>query len=212
MKRFLLLVLVATLLSGGVAMGQNRKKGKRPTTRKARTENVQKKQSRTQVEVKNLDEQKETQKANVVSSPANRDERVIKEEVVFEKPAEGTDGHDEDKVFRSVEQMPLFPGGEVALMKYFASHINYPPMAAQNNVEGKVILQFVVKKDGTIGDVKVVRSVDKDLDKEAIRVIKSLPKFTPGRQNGKPVSVWYTVPVSFKLSQANKAKAEPARD
>lgn len=202
-------MLVAALLSGGVAMGQNRKKGQRPKTRKARTENVQKKQSRANVEVKNLDDQKETQKADVVSSPVNRNERVIVEEVVYEKPPVGTDG---ERVFTSVEQMPQFHGGDAALMKYIASHINYPPMAAQNNVEGKVILQFVVKKDGSIGDVKVVRSVDKDLDKEAVRVIKSLPKFIPGRQNGEPVSVWYTVPVAFKLNQANKAKAEPAQD
>ena len=95
--------------------------------------------------------------------------------------------------------MPRFPGGEAALMKYLESHINYPPEAAKNNVQGHVIVQFVVKKDGSIGEVKVVRSLEKDLDKEAIRVIKSLPKFTPGRQDGKAVNVWYTLPVTFKL-------------
>ena len=99
--------------------------------------------------------------------------------------------------------MPQFPGGEAALMKYIESHIKYPPLAATNKVQGKVIVQFVVKKDGSIGEVKVVRSVDKDLDKEAIRVIKTLPKFTPGRQNGQAVSVWYTLPVSFKLPAKN---------
>ncbi len=108
-----------------------------------------------------------------------------------------------DTIFRSVEQMPQFPGGEAALMKYIESHIKYPPLAATNKVQGKVIVQFVVKKDGSIGEVKVVRSVDKDLDKEAIRVIKTLPKFTPGRQNGQVVSVWYTLPVSFKLPTKN---------
>ena len=108
-----------------------------------------------------------------------------------------------DTIFRSVEQMPQFPGGEAALMKYIESHINYPPLAAQNNVQGIVVVQFVVNKDGSIGEVKVVRSVDKDLDKEAIRVIKTLPKFTPGRQNGQVVSVWYTLPVSFKLPAKN---------
>ena len=108
-----------------------------------------------------------------------------------------------EEVFHSVEQMPQFPGGDAALMKYLASHINYPPMAAENNVEGKVILQFVVGKDGRVGEVLVARSVDKDLDKEAMRVVKSLPKFTPGRQNGRPVSVWYTLPVQFKLQGTN---------
>ena len=103
----------------------------------------------------------------------------------------------DDTVYRSVEQMPRFPGGEAALMKYLESHINYPPMAAY--IEGHVIVQFVVKKDGSIGDVNVVRSLYKGLDAEAVRVIKSLPKFTPGRQNGEAVNVWYTLPVPFKL-------------
>jgi protein TonB len=88
-------------------------------------------------------------------------------------------------------------------MKYLSSHINYPPMAAENNVQGKVILQFVVGKDGRVGEVKIARSVDKDLDKEAMRVVKSLPKFIPGRQNGQAVPVWYTLPVSFKLQGTN---------
>ncbi len=104
-----------------------------------------------------------------------------------------------ETIYHSVEQMPRFPGGEAALVKYIDTHIKYPPSAVQNRVQGKVIVQFVVKKDGSIGEVKVVRSVDKDLDKEAIRVVKSLPKFTPGRQNGQVVSVWYTLPVTFKL-------------
>ena len=72
-------------------------------------------------------------------------------------------------------------------------------MAHENNVQGIVVLQFVVEKDGHVGDVKVVRSVDNDLDSEAVRVCKSLPKFTPGRQDGQPVRVWYTIPVNFKL-------------
>ena len=105
----------------------------------------------------------------------------------------------DDTVYRSVEQMPQFPGGEAALMKYLKSHINYPPEAAKNNVKGKVVVRFVVKKDGSIGEVKVVHSLEKDLDKEAVRVVKSLPKFTPGRHDGQAVSVWYTLPVSFKL-------------
>ena len=76
-------------------------------------------------------------------------------------------------------------------------------MAQENNVQGKVIVQFVVTKTGAIGEVKVVRSVDRDLDKEAIRVVKSLPKFIPGKMNGQAVNVWYTLPVTFKLQGAN---------
>ena len=106
---------------------------------------------------------------------------------------------EEIKIYSSAEQMPQFPGGEAALMKYIQSHIQYPPTAAKNHVQGRVIVQFVVWKDGRVSEVNVVRSVDNDLDREAVRVCKTLPKFTPGRQNGKVVDVWYTVPVTFKL-------------
>ena len=93
--------------------------------------------------------------------------------------------------------------GFAALMEYFDSHIQYPPEAAKNNIQGRVILQFVVDKKGKVDEVKVVRSVDKDLDKEAVRLIKTLPKFTPGRQNGQTVAVWYTLPITFKLPKEN---------
>ena len=128
--------------------------------------------------------------------------REFKNEVVVEEKAERPKEVVE-QVFTAVEQMPQFPGGEAALMKYLQSHINYPPMAAEMNVQGKVIVQFVVDKTGKVGEVKVVRSVDKELDREAARVCKSLPKFTPGRQNGQAVSVWYTLPVTFKLQGTN---------
>ena len=123
-------------------------------------------------------------------------------EVVVEKPVEEPK-EEPQVIFTSVEQMPQFPGGEAALMKYLQSHINYPPMAAEMNVQGRVVVQFVVEKTGIIGEVKVVRSVDKDLDREAVRVCKSLPKFTPGRQNGQAVPVWFTLPVTFKLQGTN---------
>lgn len=106
---------------------------------------------------------------------------------------------EEPEVFTAVEQMPAFPGGDAELMKYISSHINYPPMAMENNIQGRVIVQFVVTKSGEVGEVKVVRSVDRDLDKEAVRLIKSLPDFIPGRMNGEVVNVWYTLPVTFKL-------------
>ena len=158
-------------------------------------------------EIKTQDELKETetafgQKDNKEGTEDRNVTRTLKDEVVVEKPVEKPKEVKEE-IFRSVEQMPQFPGGDAALMKYLQSHINYPPMAAENNVQGKVILQFVVEKDGRVGEVKVARSVDKDLDKEAIRVVKSLPKFTPGRQNGQPVRVWYTLPVTFKLQGTN---------
>jgi len=158
-------------------------------------------------EIKTQDELKETetafgQKDNEKGTEDRNVTRTLKEEVVVEKKVEAPKEVKEE-VFRSVEQMPQFPGGEEALRKYLASHINYPPMAAENNVQGKVIVQFVVDKTGKVGEVKVVRSVDKDLDREAVRVCKSLPKFTPGRQNGQAVSVWFTLPVTFKLQGTN---------
>ena len=158
-------------------------------------------------EIKTQDELKETetafgQKDNEKGTEDRNVTRTLKEEVVVEKPVEKKEEKKEE-IFRSVEQMPQFPGGEAALMKYLQSHINYPPMAAENNVQGRVVVQFVVDKTGRIGEVKVVRSVDKELDKEAARVCASLPKFTPGRQNGQPVSVWYTLPVTFKLQGTN---------
>lgn len=104
-----------------------------------------------------------------------------------------------EEIFQAVEQMPQFPGGEAELLKYIATHIKYPTMAAENNIQGRVVVKFVVKKDGQVGDVVVVRGKDPDLDKEAQRVVKTLPAFIPGKMNGQAVSVWYTLPINFKL-------------
>ncbi len=109
------------------------------------------------------------------------------------KPAE------ENKVHDFVEQMPSFPGGMGALMSWLSQNIKYPVIAAENGVEGRVIVQFVVEKDGSITDVKIAKSVDPSLDKEATRVVSSMPHWIAGRQNGNPVRVKYTVPVTFKL-------------
>ena len=117
-----------------------------------------------------------------------------KEVVVDEKPKE-----EETKVFDVVEQMPSFPGGDAELMKFLSTHIKYPVVAEENGIQGRVIATFVVERDGSISDVKVIKSVDPSLDKEAIRVLKSMPKWIPGKQNGSAVRVKYTVPVTFKL-------------
>lgn len=103
----------------------------------------------------------------------------------------------QNQVYRSVEQMPEFPGGAAALLRYIDSHVQTPQ--TQEKIEGRVVVQFVVQSDGSIGEVKVVRSVHPDYDKEAIRVIQSLPNFEPGRQDGEAVAVWYTLPVSFRV-------------
>ena len=158
-------------------------------------------------EIKTVEEQLESlHSAGSVDFDKGTDNKAVTREfmneVVVEKKVEAPKEVKEE-VFRTVEQMPQFPGGDQALSKFLSSHINYPPMAAENNVQGKVIVQFVVEKDGRVGEVKVVRSVDKDLDREAVRVCKMLPKFTPGRQNGQPVRVWFTLPVQFKLQGTN---------
>ena len=120
-----------------------------------------------------------------------------KEVVVVE---EKTPEPEPDKVFEAVEQPPLFPGGDAALLKCIAENLRYPQLAIENNVQGRVTVMFVVTKTGQVGEVKVVRGKDPDLDKEAVRVVKSLPKFQPGKQNGQAVNVWYTVPIAFKLA------------
>ena len=103
------------------------------------------------------------------------------------------------KVFDVVEEMPSFPGGQGALMSYLASNIKYPVVAQENGVQGRVIVSFVVERDGSISDVRVARSVDPSLDREAQRVVKSMPRWSPGKQNGSTVRVKYTVPVVFRL-------------
>ena len=156
-------------------------------------------------EIQSQDELKETQTAfgQTNFNEGTDDRTVVREHknevIVEEKKPEPV----KEEVFRAVEQMPRFPGGEQALMKYLSTHINYPTMAMENNVQGRVVVQFVVTKTGKIGEVKVVRSVDRDLDKEAVRVCKTLPDFIPGKMNGQAVNVWYTLPVSFKLQGVN---------
>ena len=122
---------------------------------------------------------------------------VLKAKEVIAQPEPPT--AEETKVVAVVEQMPSFPGGQSALLQYLSSNIKYPVVAEENGVQGRVIVTFVVEKDGSITDVRVVKSVDPSLDKEAQRVVKSMPKWIPGKQNGSAVRVKYTVPVTFRL-------------
>ncbi len=121
--------------------------------------------------------------------------REHKDEIVVEEKSEPAP----EQIFNAVEEPPTFPGGQAAMYEFMKKELRYPEMAAQNNIQGRVIVQFVVEKDGSIGEVKVVRKVDSDLDKEAVRMVKSMPKFIPGRMNGQSVRVWFTLPVNFKL-------------
>jgi protein TonB len=106
---------------------------------------------------------------------------------------------EEKKVWDHVEQMPQFPGGDTELLKWLGQNITFPAIAAEQGVSGIVMLKFVVLTDGSIGDVEILKSLDPNCDKEAMRGVKKMPKWTPGRQNGVPVNVWYQCPVRFKL-------------
>lgn len=104
-----------------------------------------------------------------------------------------------DMVFDVVEVMPQFPGGQIAMLQYMMKNIKYPKQAMKEGIQGRVTVRFIVEKDGSISDVKPILSVHPLLNKEAVRVVKSMPKWTPGKQNGKPVRVRFNLPVMFKL-------------
>lgn len=106
---------------------------------------------------------------------------------------------EEEKIFTVVEEMPGFPGGEEKLFEYLRKNIKYPPVARENGMQGRVFVTFVVDKDGKVKDVKVLRGVGGGCDEEALRVIRSMPDWKAGRQNGRPVSVQYNLPVNFTL-------------
>ena len=107
---------------------------------------------------------------------------------------------DDDEFFMVVENMPEFPGGDLGLMKYIQKNVKYPAIAKEYNITGKVYVSFIVDKSGKVTNVKVVRGVDKNLDAEAVRVVKSLPKYKPGKQRGKSVRVMFTIPINFTLN------------
>jgi protein TonB len=125
-----------------------------------------------------------------------QDEVVEEVQVVAEEVQEDVDAAEP---FVVVEEMPMFPGGEVELLKYIMEHTQYPEVAKENNIQGKVIVRFCVTSKGGVDKVEILKGVDPELDAEAIRVVKTLPAFKPGKQGGKPVPVWYMVPINFTL-------------
>jgi periplasmic protein TonB len=120
-------------------------------------------------------------------------------EVVEQVKEEVQESEAEQAPFVVVEEMPMFPGGDAELLKYIAEHTQYPEVAKENNVQGKVIVRFCVTSKGGVNQVSILKGVDPELDKEAIRVVNTLPPFKPGKQGGKAVPVWYMVPISFTL-------------
>ena len=117
----------------------------------------------------------------------------------FDEGEEVIEQSESDKVFDVVDKMPSFPGGQGAMYDFMARNIQYPKVAEENGVQGRVIVTFIVKKDGSLSDVRVAKSVDPALDKEAVRLVKSMPKWSPGIREGKYVNVKFTLPVTFRI-------------
>ena len=134
------------------------------------------------------------------------DDVEIKDEIEIEDTESDEDEEieiieeDDDEFFMVVENMPIFPGGDLGLMKFIQKNVKYPAIAKEYNITGKVYVSFIVDKSGSVTNVKIVRGVDKNLDAEAVRVVKSLPKYKPGKQRGKSVRVMFTIPINFTLN------------
>lgn len=150
--------------------------------------------------VEELNEKKDVQISikDVTGPDVTKDGKDIQDLKKEQRDMVGT-GPIQEKPFTSVEQMPQYPGGDAELMKYIATNLKYPVIAQENGVQGQVVIRFVVTKDGDISDVQVLRSLDPSCDKEAVRVVKSMKKWIPGKQNGRAVAVYFTLPVRFKL-------------
>jgi TonB family protein len=142
--------------------------------------------------------------ANVTNKPAEKATVTI--DIV--QPAVADTTKKDSRVFTSVEHVPDFPGGFKAFLAFLSNNIKYPAAMRNNNVQGRVIISFIVEADGTLTDIRVVRSLEQDADAEAVRVIKLSPKWNPGSQNGHLVRVQYTVPINFSLAKATEPEGE----
>lgn len=145
-------------------------------------------------EIKVVDNKTETADVDFSSED---DSKAVQEIIQAPVEASPVEEEDLDKVFLTLEHMPEPPGGMEGLMKYFSTHVRYP---AEGDILGRVVCQFTVFKDGSIGDIIVVRKVDPSLDKEAVRLLSNMPKWKPGTQQGRPVNCKYTVPIFFRLT------------
>lgn len=154
-------------------------------------------------EVMDMETQKEDNTARGVVNQEGADDvdkfKAVHEQVVVKEPEPEVVKPKEEQIFVAVEQPAEFPGGQAALMKWLSNNMRYPEAAQQNDIQGRVVVNFVVEKDGSIGHVKIAKGVDKDLDREAIRVVKKMPKWQPGKNNGVPVRSYFNLPVTFRL-------------
>ncbi|MDE6381733.1 MAG: TonB family protein, partial [Muribaculaceae bacterium] len=154
-------------------------------------------------EVMDMETQKEDNTARGIVNQEGSDDadkfKAVQEQVVVKEPEPEVVKPKEEEIFVAVEQQAEFPGGQAALMKWLSNNIRYPESAQQNDIQGRVVVKFVVEKDGSIGQATIAKGVDKDLDREAIRVVKKMPKWQPGKNNGVAVRSYFTLPVTFKL-------------
>ena len=152
-------------------------------------------------EVMDMDAQKEDNTARGVVTQEGSDDadkfKAVQEQVVVKEPE--PEKPKEEEIFVAVEQHAEFPGGQTALMKWLSNNVRYPESAQQNDIQGRVVVRFVVEKDGSIGAATIVKGVDKDLDREALRVVKKMPRWQPGKNNGVAVRSYFNLPVVFKL-------------
>ena len=154
-----------------------------------------------QNEVMDMEEQKEDNTARGVVNQEGSDDvdkfEAVKEQVIVKEPE--PEKPKEEEIFVAVEQPAEFPGGQAALMKWLSNNIRYPEAAQQNDIQGRVVVKFVVEKDGSVAHAEIARGVDKDLDREALRVVNKMPKWQPGKNNGVAVRSYFNLPVTFKL-------------
>lgn len=210
---FIVLVLIAMCSDDNEEEKQNDKTTPRTEqvtkTSKRETQAVRKPVKKMELVAENVptEETPQVVSEEVPVAPSTNEEQVeneleaVEEETLENTPAEETleNALVEESVFDAVEQMPEFPGGRDQLNKYYESNLRYPEVAIENGIQGRVIVQFIVNTDGSISDATVIRSVDPACDEEALRVINSMPHWTPGQTNGKNVRVRYTLPVTFRL-------------
>ncbi len=152
--------------------------------------------------VMDMDAQKEDNTARGVVTQEGSDDadkfKAVQEQVIVKEP-EPEVKPKEEEIFVAVEQQAEFPGGTAAMMKWLSNNVRYPESAQQNDIQGRVIVKFVVEKDGSIGHAEILKGVDRDLDREAIRVVKKMPRWQPGKNNGVAVRSYFNLPVVFRL-------------
>lgn len=165
--------------------------------------------STTEIDSCSINKEKNRGKSRKTSTPLNKDTAAIT------KGMDESRVEDDSHIFGMIETYAVFPGGEGKLLEWISQHIIYPQNAADAHITGRVVVQLQILEDGSIGDVRIVRSVCDDLDKEALRVVGTLPKFTPAKMDGKPIKCWYTLPIKFKLDDDDSRKTnlqDPASD